>query len=353
MIQSHSANRHLSGLLLGYFPGFSTLPGVPICLSVCWLRLAGWVGLAGVLLWPLGVRADHPQWAYQTFPFEQTLNMNAVYEVAHSAPEHLIETIGRWGVDILLVRSTEPAGPMNRLLAGLPLAAPDLLSRVEFLDSYEGLVVHADSPTRAMLRPTILIRDTAPSYTLIHEFVQSQLRPLRADEPDDALQVRFGAAFKRLLFYQKRLYDDPYKLLQPLWRRDILAAQTDVAQDLFGRIRIGQSQEVIVEKLLSSYIDERSPFFTATRREQGLVYGAFMMDNAIDMYNTLNMSVTFVEIAVGQLGRALREGDILPGKGATLTENDEASLYRTASDIKARLALVGAELEVLLQFYSR
>lgn len=351
MIHTHTATRPLRRFLLGPMPGFATLLGVPRCLSVSWQRVAGWTGLAGVLLLPLGVRADPPKWAFQTFPFEQKLNMNAVYEVAHSPPEHLIETIGRWGADVLVVRSTEPTGPMNHLLAGLPLAAPELVRQEQFFDTYEGLVIQADSPACAKDRPTILIRDTAPSYTLIHEFVHSQLQPLCAGAPDGALEMRFGAAFRRLLLYQERLQNDPFKLLQPLWRQDILAAQTDVAQDLFGRIRIGQSQEVIVEKLLSRYIDERSPFFSATRREQGLAYGALMIDNAIEMHNTLKMSVVFVDTVVNQLGRALREGSILPGKGGSLTENDEAHVARTASDIEARLELVRAELEVLMLFF--
>lgn len=352
MTHPGTARRHLRRLLSGLMTGFTSLVGLLRFLAARWQRVAGCTALAGLLLMPLGARADRPQWAYQTFPFGQKLNMNAVYEVAHSQPEHLIENIRRWGVDIMLVPSKETSEPTNPVLAELPVAGPELLQRLGFLDTYEGLVVHADSPTRAMLRPTILIRDTAPSYTLIHEFVQSQLQPLRAGEPDDALQVRFGAAYKRLIFYQKHLNDDPLKLMRPLRRRDILAAQAEVAQDLFGRIRIGQSQEVIVEKLLSRYIDERSPFFTAPRREQGLVYGAFMLDNAIEMYNTLTMSVSYVETVVGQLGRALRDGDILPGRGASLTEKDGAAVARSARDAEARLALVGAELELLMQFYS-
>jgi hypothetical protein len=80
-------------------------------------------------------------------------------------------------------------------------------------------------------------------------------------------------------------------LLNPLWRRDIAVALREVAALLFDRLRIGQSQEAIVEKLLADCIDEGSPYFDATRRVQGRRYGEAMIDNAIDVFNTLNAAV--------------------------------------------------------------
>jgi hypothetical protein len=299
----------------------------------------------------LVARADKPQWAYRTLPFAQALNLEAVHEATHSAPEQLIATIRRWGVDVQLVRSEAPARPVNPLLAGLPPATPELVCRVDFRDTYEGMVIFFSSTLDSMDCDKILIRDTALSYTLIHEFVHSLLRPLSTGEPDDLLEARFRAAFRRLVIYQRRLYDDPYKLLDPLWRRDILAAQADVAKDLFGRIRLGQSQEAIVEKVLSLYIDERNPFFDADRRAQGLQYGEAAINNAIDMFNELNDSVVFVEDAVRNLRQSLRDGNIKPGEGVALTNDDEASVARSARDVKAHLAVVRAELQVLKQFY--
>lgn len=306
-----------------------------------------------VLLWPAVSRADLAQWAYQTFPFAQALNVNAVYEVTHSTPERLLETIRRWGVDVRLVRSEAPVLPVNPLLAGLPQAAPDLLREADFHESYEGLVLHGRSDVCAEGRSLILIRDTAQSYTLIHEFVQSLLRPVCATEPDDLLETRFDAAFRRLMIYQRRLYDDPYRLLNPLWRRDIRAAQADVAKDLFDRIRIGQSQEAIVEKVLSLYIDERSPFFDAGRRAQGLQYGEVMINNAIDIFEALNGSVVFVEESVRNLRQSMREGHVQLGHGEALTDDDEAAVVGSAWEVQTHLAVVRAELQVLRRFYSR
>lgn len=323
------------------------------CLATGLRTVTCWSAIAGALMLPLVARADKPQWAYQTLPFAQALNLEAVYEVTHSAPEQLIATIRRWGVGVQLVRSEAPVLPVNPLLAGLPPAAPELVRRADFRDTYEGMVIFCSSTLCAMGRDTILIRDTALSYTLIHEFVQSMLRPLRTSEPDDLLEARFRAAFWRLVIYQRCLYDDPYKLLDPLWRRDILAAQADVAKDLFGRIRLGQSQEAIVEKVLSLYIDERNPFFDAERRAQGLQYGEAVINNAIDMFNELNDSVAYVEDAVRNLRQSLRDGNIEPGEGVALTDDDEASVVLSARDVEAHLAVVRAELNLLKQSYSR
>jgi hypothetical protein len=308
--------------------------------------------LVGLLL-PAGVRSDPPQWSFHTFPFAQALNLEAVYEVTHSAPERLVATIRRRGVDIQRVRSEAPALPLNALLADLPEASPALVQRTGFLLSFEGMVVHDAPPDCTPGRSLILIRDTALSYTLIHEFVQSQLRPTCPGEADQIVEARFAAAFRRLLVYQRRLYADPAKLLNPLWRRDILSAQADVARDLFQRIRLGQSQEAIVEKLLSLYIDERSPYFDETRRAAGFRYGEVMINNAVDVYNTLDASVKFVELAVRNLRESVRTGDITPGNGLALTDEDEATAIRAAHEVTAQLAPVRAELQVLMQFYRR
>jgi len=334
-------------------PSLVTMLRALRCLAMGLQQVACGSALAGVLLLPLVAWADKPQWVYQTFPFAQRLNMEAVYEVTHSPPQRLIETIRRWGVDIQLVHSEAPVLPLNPLLTDLPPATPELVRRADFRDTYDGLVVHGGSQTCGLSRNTILIRDTALSYTLIHEFVQSLLQPLCAGEPDDSVEVRFGAAFRRLVIYQRRLYHDPSKLLNPLWRRDILAAQADVAQDLFDRIRLGQSQEAIVEKVLSIYIDERNPFFDAARRAQGLQFGELMINNAIDIFNALNESVAFVDGMVRNLGRSLRDGDTKPGEGIALTEDDEALVARSVWDVATRLAVVRTELQVLKQFFSR
>lgn len=334
-------------------PGLRTTLRAAHCLTAILWRSACWSSIVGILLLPLVAYADKPQWTYRTLPFAQTLNLEAVYEVTHSTPEQLIATIRRWGVDVRLVRSDAPVLPVNPLLAGPLPASPELVRLADFGDTYEGMVIFHRSARYALDRDTILIRDTALSYTLIHEFVHTLLRPVWTVEPDDSVEASFRIAFRRLIFYQRRLYDDPYKLLNPLWRRDILAAQADVAKDLFDRIRLGQSQEAIIEKVLSLYIDERNPFFDADRRAQGLQYGEVMINNVIDMFNEVNDSVVFVEETVRNLRQSMRDGDIELGERVALTDDDEMSVTRSARDVEAYLAVVRAELEVLKEYYSR
>ena len=285
--------------------------------------------------------------AGQAVPFDQVLDLAVLRQVIEVPPDRLLATIAQRGVRVLRVATPQPARPLNPHLAALPEADAALLRDADFRDSYEGRLV----PGRSGVRDTILIRDTASDYTLLHEFAQTLLRPLRRTEADDAIELRFAAAFHRLTLYQRRLYDDPYRLLDPLWRRDILTAQLDVARDLFERIRLGQSQEAIVEKLLARLIDERSPYFDAARRTQGWRYGAVMIDNAIDTFNAVQQSSRFVVDAVSRLRAAVLEGDIEPAAAQGLDDAAVAAAERGAREVEALLAPVRTELQVLKRFY--
>lgn len=284
----------------------------------------------------------------QTLPFAQALDLRALHAATRAAPGDLLTTLRHWGVAVWRVRSVPPRPP-NPLLAALPEAPADLLARAEFADTYDGRLVCSTPEGCARGRDAVLIRDSALGWTLIHEFVQSQLRPLRPGDPDPVVEQRFGSAFRRLQLYQRRLYDDPYRLLDPRWRRDILSAQADVAADLFDRIRLGQSQEVIVEALLARHIDAASPYFDADRRDQGRRYAERMLQNAADITDALADSVYFVEATVRQLRRALVERDLEPGPGESLTDADVAVVEHAVAAGRPLLQRVRAELQALQQ----
>jgi hypothetical protein len=78
-----------------------------------------------------------------------------------------------------------------------------------------------------------------------------------------------------------------------------------------------------------------------------------MINIAVDLFNTVHQSVVFVEETVVQLRRPIRHGDIRPGEGVTLTDEEEAMFVRSAADLKIRLDRVRAELQLLKQFYLR
>lgn len=327
------------------------MPGVRAARHPNRRRLLGFA-LGGVLGMGPGARGATPVPRWREFPFGQTLDMAVVDEVVRSPPAQLLAAIDRNGVAVRVVRKADADRPANPLLASLPEASAELIQRAEFLDTYEGRVILRGHPTCDVPRDTILIRDTASTYTLLHEFVQSRLRPIEACRDDADIELRFAVEFRRMTLYQRHLYDDPYRLLDPLWRRDILDAQATVARMLYRRIQIGQSQEAIVEQVLKGAIDERSPYHEAARRAQGLRYGQMMIDNAIDLFNGTDGAVVFVQETVRNLREELRAGRVELADGQRLTEADVQAVDAAGRDITAALARVRTEILALKRFYA-
>lgn len=312
--------------------------------------------LALAASWPAGTRAAvaqarEPAARWREFPFALKLDMAVVDEVVGSAPARLLAAIAGHDVDVLVVRGAGGGQPPNPLLAGLREAPADLLRRAEFLDDYEGRVVLRGNPFCEVPRDTILVRETALSWTLLHEFVHTRLRPLDECRDDGDVELRFALDHKRLTLYQRHLYDDPFRLLEPLWRRDILDAQAAVAGRLFRRIQIGQSQEAIVEKVLRAAIAEHSPYHDAARRARGLRYGELMIDNAIDLFNGTDAAVSFVQETVRHLRDEVRAGRIEPAGRQRLDDDDLRAVQQAGQGIAPLLARVRAEILALKRFY--
>ncbi len=286
-------------------------------------------------------------------PFAQQVDMDSVNALARAQPQDLLALIAGLQIDVQRVPSARADRPANPLLAALPVADEALLRRAEFRDSYQGRSVPAGAACCGLARATVLIRDTASTYTLLHEVLHLLIVPadgivLRAD-----LETRFALAFHRLNVYQRRLYDDPLRLLDPLWRRDIAAALREATTLLFDRLRIGQSQEAIVERVLAGCIDERSPYFDAGRRAEGQRYGEAMIDNAIDVFNTLNASLEFCSDAVRQLRADLAAGRVAAGAGTSLSDVEQQAFADELHGVRAELARVRGEIEALKGFYAR
>lgn len=239
------------------------------------------------------------------------------------------------------------------MLAGLPVAGERLLQQAEFREGYEGRSLPARAPCCGLERATVLIRDTATTYTLLHEVVHLLIVPadgvaLRAD-----LDTQFALAYRRLNTYQRRLYDDPWRLLEPLWRRDIAQALRETTTLLFDRLRIGQSQEAIAEKVLAGCIDECSPYFDAARRAEGRRYAEALIDNAIDVFNTLNAAVEFCDDTVRQLHADLSAGRIAAEPGSGLSDQEQAAFAADLRGVREELSRVRAEIESLKRFHLR
>lgn len=302
---------------------------------------------------PADAQGDTPGGTCLRLPFAQQLDVDAVAALARDPPQTLLAGVARLGVDVKRVPSAGPDRPANPLLVGLPVAEASLLRQAEFRDSYEGRSIPHGALCCGLERATVLIRDTASTYTLLHEVVHLLLVPADGAVPRADLELRFAVAFHRLQVYQRRLYEDPRRLLNPLWRRDIVDAQHDVAALLFDRIRIGQSQEAIVEKVLAGCIDEGNPYFDAARRAEGRRYGDAMIGNAVDAFNTLQASVEFCDRTVRQLHVDLAAGRLTEVPDAVLSAQQQLDFAAAARGVQEAMARVLTEIESLKRFYSR
>ena len=251
-------------------------------------RRLQWIAMTLACVAPAGAAGAPPPGSCLQVPFAQQVDVQVVTGLAREAPDRLLARIERLGIDVRRVPAAAPGRPVNPLLAGLPLADRSLLEQAQFRDGYEGRSIPRSAQCCGPGRDTVLIRETASTWTLLHEVVHLLIVPTDGFVARADLEQRFSLAWRRLQVYQRRLYDDPWRLLDPRWRRDIVDAQREIAMLLFDRLRIGQSQEAIVERVLAGCVDERSPYFDPARRDEGRRYGIAMIDNAIDVFNTLD-----------------------------------------------------------------
>jgi small-conductance mechanosensitive channel len=149
------------------------------------------------------------------------------------------------------------------------------------------------------------------------------------------------------------LCDDPTRYLDPRWRRDLLSALEDVLPLLFERIRMGQSQEAIAERVLAREIEARSPYNNAARREQGRAYGARMIDNAVDIFNTTHESIMHAEESIQTLSGDLAAGRTRLPPGGSLTANELRAFVARLGEAKDRLQPVRDEIEALKRYHAQ
>jgi hypothetical protein len=294
-----------------------------------------------------------PPGACLPVPFAQQVDVQAVTALARERPDRLLARIAGLGIDVLRVPAAVPGRPLNPLLAGLPLADPSLLAQAEFQDGYEGRSIPRGAQCCGAGRDTVLIRETASTWTLLHEVVHLLIVPTDGFVPHADLEQRFSLAWRRLQVYQRRLYDDPWRLLDPRWRRDIVDAQREVAALLFDRLRIGQSQEAIVEQVLAGCIDVDSPCFDAARRDAGRRYATAMIDNAIDVFNTLNASVEHTDATVRHLRDDVAAGVLAQGPDRQLSARDREAFVAAQQEVRRAMGRVRDEIEALKRFHGR
>jgi hypothetical protein len=149
--------------------------------------------------------ADPPPPGIVNLPFARTLDLTKVRAAVRSPPAQLLATITSLGIDVLRVADPLADGAVNPLLAGLPLAPPEVLAAAEFRNSFEGRVLLRHARCCGLMRDTILIRETASTWTLLHEFVHVLLPPSQRVASGDDIELAFASAYRRLWLYHCRL----------------------------------------------------------------------------------------------------------------------------------------------------
>ncbi|NWG74349.1 MAG: hypothetical protein HXY24_07050 [Rubrivivax sp.] len=321
----------------------------PPALARPWQAL--WLAAACGVAAPVAAQGLTPSAGCTELPFGQELDVGQIRALALTPPEAVLDRIASLGIDVYRVPSAAPRRPANPVLLPLAVADPALLAGAAFESTMQGRAIPRDATCCSVPRDTILIRDTATTFTLLHEVAHLLIRPLGAPPLVDVEQ-RFALAFHRLTVYQRRLYDDPARLLDPRWRRDIVAAQRETVDLLYDRIRIGQSQEAIVEHVLGRCIDEASPYRDAARAAEGRRYAVAMVDNAIDVFNAVHGSIAFCADAVGGLHGDVEAGRIALPPGTALDAADAAAFSDAAQALQRDLVRTRGDIEALKRFHS-
>lgn len=296
------------------------------------------------------VRAADAPLQCGSYPFALALDLDVVRSLVHLPPDRLLAGIRERGIDVLRVPAKDAAHVPNPLLLALPIAPPALLVQAGFLDTYQGRAIPAASECCTLVRDTVLIREDATTYTLLHEVVHLLIVPADGHAFRADVELRFDTALRRLTVYQRRLCDDPWRLMQPAWRRDILVAQREVAELLYDRLRIGQSQEAVVETVLRDCLGHGSPYFDAPRRDEGRRYVIAMVDNAVDVFNHLHASLVFCADAVAHLREEVVAGRARQDAVDRLTASDAVAFAAENQVIRERMQASREAIEVLKRF---
>lgn len=324
-----------------------------------WARLgrivaqAAWLAWAAVFAAPVSAQAQAalPAAGCTAVPFGQQVDLALLHALAHAPPGELPARIAALGIDLRRVPSATPERPAHPLLLALPVAEADLIERAALEPGTQGRAIPQGAACCGLARDTVLIRDDASPYTLLHEVAHLLIRPVGLPPRIDVEQ-RFALAFHRLEVYQRRLFDDPARLLDPRWRRDILAAHREAADLLYDRVRIGQSQEAIIEHALGRCIDESSPYRDAARRAEGWRYGLAMVDNAVDVFNAIHGSIVFCDDSVRQLHDDVTAGRLAMPPGGALDAADVAAFGLASAALHQSLASARRGIEALKRFYA-
>lgn len=261
---------------------------------------------------------------WHKFPFEMELDMEKVYELTHIPPNKLVSLIQSWGINIYVVASDKRDVQKQAYLFDLPLASKAQQSSAQWQPSYFGRAL-SSRMNLGFDTPTILIREDAHPQVLMHEALHLMLK-YSGQPPRNGIDEAYSRYSRRLDFFQRKILENPVNLLNPLWRRDILDAKTELLSLFYERVQFGQAQEAIIELVLAKYIDVKSPYYDQNRLREGIKYAEQSINNAISVYNHLDFVLGVNNRTVQDLFYSLERKELF------LVNPDRESLTQSNAD---------------------
>lgn len=285
---------------------------------------------------------------YFDFAFDQAIQVEKVYEVTQVPPDKLVQYIESQGVRIATFRDSF-TGATQPALANAAKASRELIQAAQLPPQTSGRLL----PVRnGFEQDTILIREDSHTHILLHEYMHYLLF-FKGTQPQGNLDETFARAEKKQLFYQRKLFENPIFLLNPLWRKDILEAQHELIKLIYQRIQIGQAQEAIVEKLLARYIDKNNPHYNELRQKNGHTYAENMINNAITVFNNLHFAVDWNRNTTNELYLGLKNKDVevMDPNKEHLTDEEAKAFAETSEFHMIELQKTKDEILKLKKFF--
>lgn len=256
------------------------------------------------------VKADN--WSKQSqlvqFPFEMELDMEKVYALTHGRPSDLVSLIQSWGIRVYVVAHSQKEVLPQPYLVNISYASEAQKSAAQWQPSYFGRAL-GPILNLGFSEPTILIREDAHPQVLIHETLHLMFK-YSNKSPRVGIDELYNRKSRRLDFFQRKIIENPINLLNPLWRRDILEAKSELLELLYERVQFGQAQEAIIELVLAKYIDKQSPYYDQNRLHDGIRYAEQNINNAISVYNHLDFILNVNNRTVQDLYFSLERKDL-------------------------------------------
>jgi len=254
--------------------------------------------------------------------FQQSIDTHLLETIVKLQPIYLKKFIEDRGVDIKKIKTTgDIRRVLNPVLGNVPVATEAELAAIGWQKDYEARFIKARNPCCKLKRDTIFIREDAKSYSLIREFLYSQIRN-SGGEVSEEIEQLYNRASRVHDFRLRKIIENPINLLNPLWRRDIVNAQEEVISLVANRIKVTQAQEAIIELSLYQYIKPGNIYFDFKRQKEGIRYTEAMINNAITVFNNIYFSLDWTKNTITDIYQAIKNEDLIVREAEKISDEE-------------------------------